>query len=127
MKKGWSIVNVLENNYITSMKGQPLFLNIEYEGYDTIIATREEFKPRAVFGIRNRGDELIAESLTTSHIYVLVSHKDREDGWEAKDISLHSGTVTWLVFNKTMVMKENDCNARVMRIDFVNKKKKKVV
>jgi len=58
---------------------------------------------------------------------VLVSYKDREDGWEAKDISLHSGTVTWLVYNKNMVTDENSFNIKVKRIDFVNKKKRKLV
>jgi hypothetical protein len=56
-----------------------------------------------------------------------VSYKDREDGWEAKDISLHSGTVTWLVYNKNMVTDENSFNIKVKRIDFVNKKKRKLV
>ena len=104
VKGGWTIVNVLENNYITSMKGQPLFLNIEYEGYEHIICTREEFKPRAVFGIRTRGGELVAESLLSSHIYVMLTAKEKEDKWEAKDFSLHTGTLTWLIFNKTIPM-----------------------
>ena len=113
LKGGWTIVNVLENNYITSMKGQPLFLNMEYEGYDHIICTREDFKPRAVFGIRTRGDELVAESLLSSHIYVMLTEDEVNAGWEAKDFSLHTGTLTWLIFNKTMVMDENDFNSKV--------------